>query len=165
MGFCSISFNPGGVRNVYMHDKDGNVAEIKPTNVSIEGTVGGPANVKVEGFLGTVTSPSDNKHENTLCFFKDPNAMAYERIVFNPPATVVLWKDGTKTVVRCDERDLYDPKYGLALCFMKKALGNRSRALNDVLHAVQGQDDYQTYDWFTRELTRLLAEFGEEADG
>lgn len=61
---------------------------------------------------------------------------AYKQVIFNKPATIVLWQDGTKTVVKCDERDEYDPKYGMALCFMKKALGNRSRALNDVLHDV-----------------------------
>ena len=59
----------------------------------------------------------------------------YDRAVFNPPATIVLWKDGTKTVVKCGENDVYDPEKGLALCFMKKALGNTSRALNDILHA------------------------------
>lgn len=54
-------------------------------------------------------------------------------VIYNKPATIVLWEDGTKTVVKCDERDEYDPKIGLALCYMKKALGNSSRALNDVL--------------------------------
>ena len=61
--------------------------------------------------------------------------LQYKRVVFNPPATIVLWEDGTKTVVKCGENDVYDPEKGLALCFMKKALGNTSRALNDILHA------------------------------
>ena len=61
--------------------------------------------------------------------------LRYKRVVFNPPATIVLWEDGTKTVVKCGENDVYDPEKGLALCFMKKALGNTSRALNDILHA------------------------------
>lgn len=65
---------------------------------------------------------------------KVPSNMRKKRVIFNPPATIVLWEDGTKTVVKCDERDKYDPKYGLALCYMKKALGNSSRKLNDVLH-------------------------------
>lgn len=65
---------------------------------------------------------------------KVPANMRKKSVVFNPPATIVLWEDGTKTVVKCDERDKYDPKYGLALCYMKKALGNNSRNLNDVLH-------------------------------
>ena len=56
------------------------------------------------------------------------------RIVFNPPATVVLWEDGTKTVVKCDKEDEYNVITGVALCYMKKALGNTSRELNKALN-------------------------------
>jgi len=58
----------------------------------------------------------------------------YTKVIFNNPATIVLWKDGTKTTVKCGENDIYDPEKGLALCFMKKALGNTSGNLNKVLH-------------------------------
>ena len=60
--------------------------------------------------------------------------LTVRRVIFNPPATIVLWEDGTKTVVKCDPRDAYSPEYGYALCYMKKALGNTSRGLNDALH-------------------------------
>lgn len=43
---------------------------------------------------------------------------------FNNPMTVVIWEDGTKTMVRCQEGDEYSPETGLALCIAKKALGN-----------------------------------------
>lgn len=56
-----------------------------------------------------------------------------KQVIFNPPATVVLWTDGTKTVVKCDPEDTYDKRTGLALCYMKKALGNKSRDLNKAL--------------------------------
>lgn len=45
-------------------------------------------------------------------------------VYFNDPATVVLWDDGTKTVVMCQKGDVYSKETGLALCVMKKALGN-----------------------------------------
>lgn len=64
---------------------------------------------------------------------KVPKQMRHTKVICNYPATIVYWEDGTRTVVKCDERDRYDPQYGIALCFMKKALGNSSRALNDVL--------------------------------
>lgn len=35
----------------------------------------------------------------------------------------VFWADGTDTQVRCDARDHYSREAGLALCFMKKRLG------------------------------------------
>lgn len=46
------------------------------------------------------------------------------KVIFQNPATIVFWADGTKTVVKCQEGDLYSQEVGLALCFAKKALGN-----------------------------------------
>lgn len=46
------------------------------------------------------------------------------KVYFNNPVTVVLWADGTKTIVECQEGDVYSKETGLALCYMKKALGN-----------------------------------------
>ena len=60
--------------------------------------------------------------------------MAYKRVIFNAPATIVLWRDGSKTVVTCQKGDQYDPEKGLALCFMKKALGNKGN-FNNILKA------------------------------
>ena len=54
------------------------------------------------------------------------------KTVFNDPATIVFWEDGTKTVVKCDTKDVYDAEKGLAMCFMKKALGNTGN-YNEVL--------------------------------
>lgn len=47
-------------------------------------------------------------------------------VIFNDPATIVLWGDGTKTVVKCSENDIYDPEKGLAMAISKKALGNNA---------------------------------------
>ena len=48
---------------------------------------------------------------------------AIQKVIFNDPATIVIWADGTKTVVKCD-CELYDPEKGLAMAISKKALGN-----------------------------------------
>ena len=48
---------------------------------------------------------------------------AIKKVIFNDPATIVIWADGTKTVVKCD-CELYDPEKGLAMAISKKALGN-----------------------------------------
>lgn len=55
-----------------------------------------------------------------------------KKVIYHAPATIVYWDDGTKTVVKCDNRDTYSKEAGLALCYMKKILGS-SRAFNDVL--------------------------------
>ena len=55
-----------------------------------------------------------------------------EKVIFNGPTTIVKWKDGTKTVVKCQEGDNFDPEKGIAMCFTKKALGNKGN-FNNVL--------------------------------
>lgn len=46
-------------------------------------------------------------------------------VIFNNPATIVIWEDGEKTVVKCQEGDIYDPEKGLAMAITKRALGNK----------------------------------------
>ena len=48
-----------------------------------------------------------------------------KKVIFNDPATIVLWEDGTKTVVKCMEGDTYSKEMGLAMCICKKALGSQ----------------------------------------
>ena len=48
-----------------------------------------------------------------------------KNVIFNEPATIILWDDGTKTVVKCQEGEGYDPEKGLAMAISKKALGNK----------------------------------------
>ena len=53
-----------------------------------------------------------------------------KKVIFSAPATIVLWLDGTKTVVKCGKNDKYDLEKGLALCIAKKYLGNKSNFNN-----------------------------------
>ena len=57
------------------------------------------------------------------CFFSIPGNLKIEKVIFNDPATIVFWNDGTKTVVKCQEDDTFDPEKGLAMCIVKKMFG------------------------------------------
>lgn len=46
-------------------------------------------------------------------------------VIYNGPATIVLWADNTKTVVKAQEGDEIDYEKGLAMAISKKALGNK----------------------------------------
>lgn len=59
------------------------------------------------------------------------NTFAIKNVYFNDPVTVVMWEDGTKTVVRCGKNDIYDPEKGLAMAVTKKALGNKGNYYNE----------------------------------
>ena len=49
------------------------------------------------------------------------------KVIFNDPATIVLWSDGTKTVVKCGPEDTFDMEKGLAMAIVKKMAGNDNR--------------------------------------
>ena len=53
-----------------------------------------------------------------------------KKVIFNDPATIVIWGDGSKTVVKCQNGEKFDKEKGLALCYMKKMLGNKSNFNN-----------------------------------
>lgn len=53
-----------------------------------------------------------------------------KNVIHNDPATIVFWADGTKTVVKCQPGDIYDPEKGLAMAISKKALGNQGNYCN-----------------------------------
>lgn len=46
-----------------------------------------------------------------------------EKVIFNDPATIVLWSDGTKTVVKCRDGEIFDKHTGFAMCVVKKIYG------------------------------------------
>lgn len=56
----------------------------------------------------------------------NPLGLGIKKVIFNDPATIVYWTDGTKTVVKCQEGDEFSKETGLALCIAKKAYGNGS---------------------------------------
>lgn len=82
-----------------------------------------------EGFVLGEAEKAVNTVEMTSNGLKfrayNDRGLEIERVIFNDPATIVIWKDGTKTVVKCQEGDVYDAEKGLALCISKKALGNK----------------------------------------
>ena len=53
-----------------------------------------------------------------------------KNVIFNDPATIVFWEDGTKTVVKCQDGDEFDPEKGLSMAIVKKAYGNKGNYCN-----------------------------------
>ena len=60
-----------------------------------------------------------------LAEVSNPFVPAIKDVIFNPPATIVFWNDNTKTVVRAQGDDIYDPEKGIAIAYSKKMLGNK----------------------------------------
>lgn len=47
-----------------------------------------------------------------------------KEVIYNANATIVLWRDGTKTVVKRQKGDRHDPEKAFAMCIIKKLAGN-----------------------------------------
>ena len=65
-----------------------------------------------------------------------------ERVVFNGPATIVFWPDGTKTVVKCQDDELFDPEKGVAMAILKKYFGGGK--YNNVINKLIKNATYET---------------------
>ena len=64
--------------------------------------------------------------------YKQVKKLEIKKVIFNDPATIVFWTDNSKTVVKCGERDTYDPEKGLAMCIVKRFLGNKGNYYNEL---------------------------------
>ena len=80
--------------------------------------------------------------ENWIKFDKDyiiDRKEDIKKVIFNDPATIVYWKDGTKTVVKCQDGDVYDKEKGLAMAIVKKLFGNKGN-YNKIFKKYIGED-------------------------
>lgn len=53
------------------------------------------------------------------------------KVIFNNPATIVIWANGDKTIVKCDG-EKFDPEKGLAMAITKYLLGNNQGYYYDI---------------------------------
>lgn len=49
-----------------------------------------------------------------------------KKVIFHDPATIIYWNDGTKTVVKVQDGEQFDPEKGMAMAICKKANCNDS---------------------------------------
>ena len=64
--------------------------------------------------------------------------LTIKKIMYKPPATIIFWNDGTKTVAVCEKGDVYNRELGFALCVLKKKYGNKKvhDMLDKYVHSV-----------------------------
>lgn len=64
-------------------------------------------------------------------------AASIKNVIFAPPATIVYWSDGSKTVVKCSEKDVFDPEKGLAMAIAKRCGGNKGSYYKEIQNWVE----------------------------
>lgn len=65
------------------------------------------------------------------------NTAAIKDVIFAPPATIVYWSDGSKTVVKCSEKDVFDPEKELAMAIAKRCGGNKGSYYKEIQNWVE----------------------------
>lgn len=105
--------------------------------------VGEPA---VAGYLSSINRELRNEMYNTQIrgsfelSMHERKVPKINRVIFNDPATIVLWSDNTKTIVKADNED-FDKEKGLAMAITKKTLGNEGNYYNELKKYLG--DDYE----------------------
>lgn len=66
-----------------------------------------------------------------------------KKVIFSGPATTILWKDGTKTTVKCSSEDVWADDVGIAMCYLKKMLGNKGN-FNNIFREAMKVAEVQT---------------------
>lgn len=69
-----------------------------------------------------------------------PEGLQIDHITLSGPATIVFWKDGSKTIVKAQNGEDIDYEKGIALCFMKKVNGNNGNYNNIFREYIVSED-------------------------
>lgn len=78
------------------------------------------------------SNPRNKVQPSDKAYLREQALKMINRVIFNDPATIVYWADGSKTIVKCGPHDIFEPEKGLAMACMKKMFGN-SGAFHSVL--------------------------------
>ena len=130
----------GKVKNYFSQNKKVGVELFQQTNdASSKGLFWfsedklAPAN----DFLGSVSKIMNAM--NCRCSFPPSpyRRSPVKKVIFSGPKTIVLWADGTKTIVSCGAGDTYDYYAGFCAAVVKKLFGSTTHAKKVLGEVVQ----------------------------
>ena len=92
----TFQFNPGDL----LRDRQGDWRILKREESVFD-------SMRYMHWANCVMEEATKKKEET-----NMTAASIKNVIFAPPATIVYWSDGSKTVVKCSEKDVFDPEKG-----------------------------------------------------
>ena len=106
----------------------GHTLQFNPDDIYCDGN--NDAHIRKSGSFHRITNDSccyANQAKEILdATYGKGSGYTIKKVIFNPPATVVYWSDCSKTVVKCNVNDIFDPEKGLAMAIAKRCAGNTS---------------------------------------
>lgn len=89
-------------------------------------------------------------------------SIKFKEVIFNGPATIIYWKDGTKTVVKCTEGDTYNPEVGIAMATLKKIFGESypkyRQCVSEAVNEHKEREKKKKLDKYVKELVDAVKE-------
>ena len=104
----TFQFNPGDL----LRDRQGDWLILKPEESVLD-------SMRYMHWVDRVMEEAAKKKEETTM-----TAASIKNVIFNPPATIVFWTDGSKTVVKCNAKEEFDPEKGMAMAIAKRCANN-----------------------------------------
>ena len=113
--------------------------------------------------------------DNQPILIKDKNGIVFSpmaivlkptKIIFNNPATIVFWNDGSKTVVKCSEDDIFDTYRGFTMAYLKRIMGSGRKAekfVDDNFKKVKVFSKEKYYELYPKEIGKCG--WAEKCDG
>lgn len=150
---------------------NGQEADVLVRSFTVKQGLDSEAEVNIEGFLTRLAKQKPQatelgvpiEHFNCKCA-PTRTCLTVKRVIYNDPATVVYWSDKTRTVVKCQPGDAFDPKIGFLLALCKKVCGNTGK-YNDLLREAipgYGSEKIQT-EPSIEQMRKELANFCHES--
>lgn len=97
---------------------------------------------------------------NSRCVYHvDIDLLKIKNVIFNPPATIVFWTDGTKTVVKTQNNETFDPEKGLTMAYFKKMHGNKGHYFEEIKKWTEKYEDQNTVKYTDDDLEAMCSEF------
>lgn len=72
----------------------------------------------------TSAIPSAKQILNLYKNYSQLRNLEIKKVLYKNPATIVFWEDGSKTVIKCQKNDKYDPEKALVIAILKKMNSN-----------------------------------------
>lgn len=141
MNYVTVKFN-GTMKN-YVYKTKLNLIEGAVYKIIADGTTTYTSHVKVCDIAKTRPNYEGVIREITTAeiITAPPRPKVSAKFVINKEkgTTVALWKDGTRTIVKCQDGDTFDAEKAIALCFVKRAFKNRG-CYNDWIREVMEEN-------------------------
>mgnify|MGYP006886754749 FL=1 len=96
-----------------------------------------------------------NEHYIALGMMAVELYLTPKKVIFNNPATIVYWEDGSKTVVKCGSGDIYDREKGFAMCVLKRLYGSKFHA---ILKEYAPEEESDSENVFDRVVDKIFNE-------